>query len=98
MSPRPHLSLQLVAQLESDTYPIINYLMHILIFIYEEYQHAYHTVRQTSQNDVSIRFSTGSVEERINMSLDISENTMEHFLKNVKYTLLFSSETIERSL
>ena len=31
----------------------------------------------------SIRFSTGSVEERINMSIDVSENTMEYFLKNV---------------
>ena len=45
-------------------------------------------VRQTTQNDVSIRFSMGSVEERINMSIDVSENTMESFFKNVKHVLV----------
>ena len=39
-------------------------------------------VRQTTQNNVSIRFLTNSVEERINMSIDVLENTMEYFLKN----------------
>ena len=42
MLPRLHLTLPLVAQLENDTYPIIHYLMHILIFTYEEYLHTYH--------------------------------------------------------
>ena len=46
-------------------------------------------VRQTTQNDVSIRFSMGSVEERINMSIDVSENTMESFFKNVKHVIVF---------
>ena len=40
-------------------------------------------------NDVSIRFLTSSVEERINTSIEVSENTMEYFLKNVKYVLVF---------
>ena len=44
---------------------------------------------ETAQNDVSIRFSTGSIEERISTSIDISENTMEYFSKNVKYVIVF---------
>ena len=49
------------------------------------------TVRQTTQNDVSIRFSTGSVEERINIntSINVSEKTMEYLLKNVNYVIVF---------
>ena len=31
------------------------------------------------RNNVSILFSTGSVEEPINTSTDVSENTMEYF-------------------
>ena len=42
------------------------------------------SVRQTTQNDVSIPFLTGSVEERINTYIDVSENTMEYYLRNVK--------------
>ena len=46
--------------------------------------------RQTTQNDVSIRFSMGSVEERINTSIDVSEkNTMEYFLKILNYLVVF---------
>ena len=47
------------------------------------------TVRQTTQNDVSIRFSTDLVEERINTSIDVSENTMEYFRKNLNYVIVF---------
>ena len=39
----------------------------------------FQTVRQTTQNDVLICFSMGSVEELINMSIDVLENTMEYF-------------------
>ena len=46
-------------------------------------------VRQTTQNNVSIGFSTGSVEERINTSIDVSENTMDYFLKNLNYVAVF---------
>ena len=47
------------------------------------------SVRQTTQNDALIYFWTGSVEERINTSIDVSENTMEYFLKNVNYVIVF---------
>ena len=47
------------------------------------------TVTQTTQNDVSIRFSTGSVEEPINTSIDVSENMMEHFFKKCKLRYFF---------
>ena len=49
----------------------------------------YMSVRGTTQNDVSIRFLLESVEERINTSINVSENTMEYFLKNVKYVIVF---------
>ena len=47
------------------------------------------SVGQTTQNDVSIRFSTGSIEEHITMLSDISENMMEYFFKNVNYVTVF---------
>ena len=50
--------------------------------------HAF-SVRKTNQNKVSILFSTGLVEERINASIDVSENMMEYFLKNLNYVIAF---------
>ena len=47
------------------------------------------SVGQTTQNDVSIRFSTGSIEEHITMLIDVSENMMEYFFKNVNYVTVF---------
>ena len=44
-------------------------------------------IRQTTQNNISIPVLTGSVEERINTSIDVWENTMEYFLKNLNYSL-----------
>ena len=46
-------------------------------------------VRQTTQNNVSILFLTDSVEERTNTYIDISENKMEYFLKNLNYAIVF---------
>ena len=46
-------------------------------------------VRQTTQNNVSIFFLTGPVEERINTSIDVSENTMEYFFKNLNCVIVF---------
>ena len=31
----------------------------------------------------------GSVKERINMPIDVSENMMEYFLKNLNYVIVF---------
>ena len=31
----------------------------------------------------------GPIEERINTSIDVSENMMKYFLKNVKYVIVF---------
>ena len=47
------------------------------------------TVTQTTQNNVSIRFSTGSMEKYINTSIEVPLNTMEYFLKNLNYVILF---------
>ena len=47
------------------------------------------SVAQTTQIDISIRFSAGSVIEHVNMSINVSENTMEYFLKNVNYVIAF---------
>ena len=47
------------------------------------------SVRQTTQNNISILFSMGSIEERVNKSIDVSENKMEYFLKNVNYIIVF---------
>ena len=47
------------------------------------------SVRQTTQNDVLIQFSMGFVKERINTSIDVSENKMEYFLKNLNYVVVF---------
>ena len=47
------------------------------------------TFRHTTENNVSILFLTGSIEERINTSVDVSENTIEYFLKNLNYVIVF---------
>ena len=46
-----------------------------------QYHHQHQkSVRQTTQNNVSIFFSMGSIEELINASIDISENMMQYFI------------------
>ena len=58
------------------------------VFCDVQYHHQHQkSVRQTTQNNVSIFFSTGSIEELINASIDISENMMQYFLKNFNYVI-----------
>ena len=47
------------------------------------------SVRQTTRNNILIHFSTGSAEECISTFIDVSENMMEYFLKNVTYVIVF---------
>ena len=47
------------------------------------------SVTQTTQINILIRFSAGSAIECINMSINVSENTIEYFLKNVNYVIAF---------
>ena len=56
------------------------------------------TVRQTTQSQVPIHFSTSPIKEHINKSIDISENTMEYFSKNVNYIIVFLLNNREKPL
>ena len=47
------------------------------------------SVRQTTRNNISIRFLTGSAEEQFSTFIDVSENMMEYFFKNVTYVIVF---------
>ena len=56
------------------------------------------TVRQATQSQVPIHFLTSSIKEHINKSIDISENTMEYFSKNVNYIIVFLLNNREKPL
>ena len=46
-------------------------------------------VRQTTRNNILIRFLMGSAEEQFSTFIDVSENMMEYFFKNVTYVIVF---------
>ena len=50
------------------------------------------SVRENTQNNVSILFSTSSVKEHINTSLNISESMMEYLLKKCKLRYCFQAK------